>query len=205
MGVSQYHHSAAQRTRFHSRLRFSYRAQERTFLEVVISNVRAMLTVEEILRARYSMPRYLYVCTCWLHCSVVYCGTARGADPESLTPRTDHYRALTYEAYKSLKHQIARLFMSKVLWQFDVVKAPVESLDVEGMWRGLIPFWISDKATIHATFSFGEADTKLRYHRFGRIQRTEKGYSGSICLQYFQVTSSCIWPNRVMLCASGAT
>lgn len=46
----------------------------------------------------------------------------------------------------------ARLFMSKVLWQFDVVKAPGETLDMEGMERYLLHFGFLTKPRFMVQF-----------------------------------------------------
>ncbi|EMR67655.1 putative isotrichodermin c-15 hydroxylase protein [Eutypa lata UCREL1] len=46
----------------------------------------------------------------------------------------------------------ARLFMSKVLWQFDVVKAPGETLDMEGMERDLLHFGFLTKPRFMVQF-----------------------------------------------------
>lgn len=42
--------------------------------------------------------------------------------------------------------------MSKVLWQFDVVKAPGETLDMEGMERDLLHFGFLTKPRFMVQF-----------------------------------------------------
>ncbi|XXH01893.1 hypothetical protein Hte_008255 [Hypoxylon texense] len=46
----------------------------------------------------------------------------------------------------------ARLFMSKVLWRFDVVKAPGETLDIEGMERDMLHFGFLTKPRFMVQF-----------------------------------------------------
>lgn len=46
----------------------------------------------------------------------------------------------------------ARLFVSKVLWQFDVLKAPGETLDVEGLERELLHYGFLTKPQVRVQF-----------------------------------------------------
>jgi cytochrome P450 len=46
----------------------------------------------------------------------------------------------------------ARVFMSKVLWHFDVVRAPGETLDMDGMERDLLHFGFLTKPRFMAQF-----------------------------------------------------
>lgn len=60
----------------------------------------------------------------------------------------------------------ARLFMAKVLWHFDVVRAPGETLDMERTRERLASFRVSDQATVHgsilATTAEDIAEGKIR-------------------------------------------
>lgn len=46
----------------------------------------------------------------------------------------------------------ARLFLAKILWQFDVVKAPGETLDMEGVERKLLHFGFLEKPRLMVRF-----------------------------------------------------